>query len=214
MSWLITQQVVTLPPTWVKFLKILNGSSTSSEKRNIYISRICEAVRWSNECCKRIEIIKSDHECISIKILPSGLICSKRSCDNQFRTIIAWGCWKWASRATRTTSCQLERPQWPWFNKQYCCFHCFTCFFCPWNWSNPSTKALTMFNWLILHAFKNPTGWRLSAKIWLAANLILKLLPYLRQLCEMMMLLLLPLKLIKSIHNCLSNIQMTDFACF
>jgi hypothetical protein len=29
----------------------------------------------------------------------------------------------------------------------------------------------------------------------------------------MMMLLLLPLELIKSIHNCLTNIQLTDFAC-
>jgi len=30
----------------------------------------------------------------------------------------------------------------------------------------------------------------------------------------MMMLPLLPLKLIKSINNCLNNIQLTDFACF
>ena len=70
------------------------------------------------------------------------------------------------------------------------CARWWCCFFCPWNWSNLSTTASPKFNWLILHACKYPS--------WL---------------CELMMLLPLPLELIKSIHKCLTNIQLTDFAC-
>jgi hypothetical protein len=46
-----------------------------------------------------------------------------------------------------------------------------------------------------------------------AGNLITKLLRYLRRLCDMMMLFPLPLELIKSINNCLTKVQLADFAC-
>ena len=115
MSWLITQQVVTLPRTWVLISENIKLEvQHSSEKRNIYISQTCEWVHWSKQSCKRIVNDKIWSWMYINKILPSGLISSKISCNNQFRTIIAWGCWKWGIQSnqnnlmsTRTTSMTL-----------------------------------------------------------------------------------------------------------
>ena len=115
MSWLITQQVVTLPRTWVLISENIKMEvQHSSEKRNIYISQTCELVHWSKQSCKRIVNDKVWSWMYINKNTPFWTDLQQKSCNNQFCTIIAWGCWKWGIQSnqnnlmsTRTTSMTL-----------------------------------------------------------------------------------------------------------